>query len=84
MTELSDSLRIMATGFDLNMEQEGELLSLSDRALNSLESLQEATMTVEVHFRSLLQQLDEATLLLQAPPESATAEENHDSKIELF
>lgn len=84
MTELSDSLRIMATGFDLNMEQEAELLSLSERALNSLESLQEATMTVEEHFRSLLPQLDEATLLLQAPPESATAEENHDSKIELF
>lgn len=84
MTDLSDSLRIMATGFDLNMEQEAELLSLSEKALNSLEGLQEATMAVEVHFRSLLQQLDEASSLLQGPPETEQPTETCDSKIELF
>lgn len=84
MTDLSNSLRIMATGFDLNMEQEAELLSLSEKALNSLEGLQEATMAVEVHFRSLLQQLDEASSLLQGPPETEQPAETCDSKIELF
>lgn len=85
MTELSDSLRIMATGFDLNMEQEAQLLYLSEKALNSLEGLQEATMAVEVHFRSLLQQLDEASSLLQAAPEQEqTTDKSYDSKIELF
>lgn len=84
MTELSDSLRAMATGFDLNMEQEGQLLELSEKALNSLEGLQEATMAVEVHFRSLLQQLDEASSLLQPPPEEEQESESYDSKIELF
>ncbi|WP_039913239.1 hypothetical protein [Cellvibrio mixtus] len=84
MTELSDSLRVMATGFDLNMEQESQLLTLSERALNSLEGLQETTMAVEVHFRSLLQQLDEASNLLQPPQEHEQEIESFDSKIELF
>ncbi len=84
MTSLSDSLRAMAMGFDLNMEQEAQLLNLSENALNSLEGLQETTMTVEVHFRSLLQQLDEASSLLQAPPEEEQPAESLDSKIELF
>lgn len=84
MTELSDSLRRMATGFDLNMEQEQQLLNLSEKALNSLEGLQVATMAVEEHFRSLLQQLDEASNLLQSPQEAEQQTENYDSKIELF
>lgn len=84
MTGLSDSLRIIATGFDLNMEQEAQLLQLSEQALNSLEGLQEATMAVEVHFRSLLQQLDEAANLLQAPAEAGPPSDTSDSKIELF
>lgn len=84
MTELSDSLRLMATGFDLNMEQESQLLHLSEKALNSLEGLQEATTAIEVHFRSLLQQLDEASNLLQPPQEHEQAVESFDSKIELF
>jgi hypothetical protein len=84
MTSLSDSLRAMAMGFDLNMEQEAQLLALSENALNSLEGLQETTMAVEVHFRSLLQQLDEASSLLQAPPEEEQLGESLDSKIELF
>lgn len=84
MTGLSDSLRIIATGFDLNMEQEAQLLQLSEQALSSLEGLQEATMAVEVHFRSLLQQLDEAANLLQAPAEAGPPSDTCDSKIELF
>lgn len=84
MTELSDSLRVMSTGFDLNMEQEQQLLNLSDKALNSLEGLQVATMAVEEHFRSLLQQLDEASNLLQSSQEPEQEVERHDSKIELF
>ncbi|MEN0037808.1 MAG: hypothetical protein AAGC78_12115 [Cellvibrio sp.] len=84
MTGLSNSLRVMATGFDLNMEQESELLSLSDRALNSLEGLQEATSAVEVHFRSLIQQLDTATNLLKSGESEQPVVEDSDSRVELF
>ena len=84
MTELSGSLRAMATGFDLNMEQEAGLLSLSERALNSLEGLQEATSAVEVHFRSLLQQLDTASSLLQAGEDDQPVVDESDSRVELF
>jgi hypothetical protein len=84
MTGLSDSLRQMATGLDLNMEQEAELLGLSERALNSLEGLQEATSTAEVHFRSLLQQLDTAANLLQSVEENSSVIAESDSRVELF
>lgn len=84
MTGLSNSLRMMATGFDLNLEQESELLSLSERALNSLESLQEATSAVEVHFRSLIQQLDTATNLLKSGESEQLTVEESDSRVELF
>ncbi len=84
MTELSESLRLLATGFDLNMEQETALLGLSEKALVSLEGLQEATEAVEEHFRSLVQELENVAHLLD-PPESATQEaEEQDSRIELF
>jgi hypothetical protein len=84
MTGLSDSLRLMAMGFDLNLEQEAELLGLSERALNSLEGLQEATSTAEVHFRSLLQQLDTASNLLQSVEDAQPAIDESDSRVELF
>lgn len=85
MTGLSDSLRLMATGFDLNMEQEAQLLQLSERALNSLEGLQEATSAVEEHFRSLLTQLDVASSLLQVPAGAETEDEDSAAgRIELF
>lgn len=84
MTELSDSLRMIATGFDLNMQQESALLGLSDKALNSLENLQEATLAVEEHFRSLLEQLDSASDLLNTPQTEQVEVEEHDSRVELF
>lgn len=84
MTELSDSLRLMATGLDLNMEQETALLSLSEKALVSLEGLQEATEAVEVHFRSLVQELDNVAHLLDAPEGATEEAEEHDSRVELF
>jgi hypothetical protein len=84
MTGLSDSLRAMAMGFDLNMEQEAALLGLSERALNSLEGLQEATSAVEVHFRSLLQQLDAVSSLLQSKEDVQSAAVESDSRVELF
>jgi hypothetical protein len=84
MTGLSDSLRLMAMGFDLNLEQEAKLLGLSERALNSLEGLQEATSTAEVHFRSLLQQLDTASNLLQSVEDAQPAIDESDSRVELF
>lgn len=84
MTELSESLRLMATGFDLNMKQEAQLLQLSERALNSLEGLQEATSAVEEHFRSLLTQLDAASSLLQAPSAAESWDEDAAGRIELF
>ena len=82
MTELSFALRELATGLDLTLEQETAMLRLSEQALVSLESLHEATDAVEIHFRSLLLQLDKAAKLLEtvenAEPESA------DTSIELF
>jgi cell division septum initiation protein DivIVA len=84
MTELSDSLRLLATGFDLNMEQESALLELSEKALGSLEGLQETTEAVEEHFRSLVQELDNVAHLLDAPDAAVQHAEEHDSRIELF
>lgn len=84
MTELSESLRLLATGFDLNMQQETALLSLSEKALESLEGLQEATEAVEEHFRSLVQQLENVAHLLDAPETPDQEAEEHDSRIELF
>lgn len=84
MTELSNSLRVIATGFDLNMDQESALLGLSEKALYSLEELQEATQAVEEHFRSLLQQMDNVSLLLQTTESEAVVEEESDSRVELF
>lgn len=56
---------------------------MSEKALVSLEGLQEATEAVEVHFRSLVQELDNVAHLLDAP-EGATEEDEHDSRVELF
>jgi hypothetical protein len=84
MTGLSESLRVMATGLDLNMGQEAELLGLSERALNSLEGLQEATSAVEEHFRSLLQQLDTVSSLLQSKEDVQPTAIESDSRVELF
>lgn len=86
MTELSLSLRDLATGLDLTLDQEAAMLKISDRALDSLENLNEATATVEEHFRSLLEQLDGATDLLNNTEveEVAAAIEEDDSNIELF
>jgi hypothetical protein len=50
---------------DLTLEQEIAMLRLSEKALQSLESLHEATDAVEIHFRSLLLQLDQAAKLLR-------------------
>lgn len=82
MTELSLSLREIATGLDLNLEQETAMLALSERALTSLESLYETTDAIESHFRSLLLQLDQAAKLL----ESSEVEHNTESEtsVELF
>lgn len=93
MTDMSLAMRSMAMSFDLNMEQESMLLGLSEKALNSLEGLQEATSAVEEHFRSLLQQLDTASNLLQSADTDhptgagagASQDDNHsDSRVELF
>lgn len=84
MTHLSDSLRTIATGFDLNMEQESALLGLSEKALLSLEGLQEATEAVEVHFRSLVQDLETVSLLLEVSDPVASVGEEQDSRVELF
>ncbi len=88
MTELSLSLREMATGLELTLAQENAMLKLSDDALESLESLHEATGQIDKHFRSLLTQLDSAALLLQTAPteqtDSVDSGDSGDSKVELF
>lgn len=84
MTELSDSLRMIATGFDLNMEQESALLGLSEKALVSLESLQETTTVIEEHFRSLVQELEAVSLLLDSQEQVAQDQPEQDSRVELF
>lgn len=86
MTELSESLRVMASCLDLNMEQEAELLELSERALNSLEGLQESNEAIEQQFHLLIQQLDRATQLLTPSVDNNTADTvaPSDSNVELF
>jgi hypothetical protein len=85
MTELSLSLRHMAVGLDLTLAQESAMIALADKALESLEGLQQATVAVEEHFRSLLEQLDEAATLLHSKAESTQQEDEVDgSKVELF
>ncbi len=84
MTDLSISLRTMAMGMDLTLAQESELLGLADKALNSLENLQIATLAVEEHFRSLVKQLDDAAQLLDTPAENLEEVAENNLKIELF
>jgi hypothetical protein len=84
MTELSDSLRMIATGFDLNMQQESALLGLSEKALVSLESLQETTTVIEDHFRSLIQELDNVSHLLDSSEVIVDEAHEQDSRVELF
>ncbi len=82
MTDLSMALREIATGLDLTLEQEVAMLKLSEKALASLESLHTTTDAVEVHFRSLILQLDQAAKLLETDdvPEQIESE----SSVELF
>ena len=85
MTDLSLSLREMAMGLELTLAQENALMGLSEGALESLESLHEATGAVEEHFRSLVAQLDGAASLLHAEEASVEAiSEDESSKVELF
>ncbi len=83
MTELSFSLREMATGLELTLAQENALTGLSEGALESLERLHVATGAVENHFRSLLEQLDVASSLLHVG-EAEDADIRHTSNVELF
>jgi hypothetical protein len=83
MTDLSVALREKAVSLELSLAQENALMALSENALTSLESLQEATAAVEIYFRSLLESLDSASQLL----DQAEAEASNDktsAKIELF
>jgi hypothetical protein len=82
MTDLSMALREIATGLDLTLEQETAMLNLSEKALASLESLHTTTDAVEIHFRSLILQLDQAAKLLETDemPEKVESE----SSVELF
>ncbi|RYY75670.1 MAG: hypothetical protein EOO52_09835 [Gammaproteobacteria bacterium] len=82
MTELSLSLQEIATGLDLNLEQETAMLALSEHALTSLESLYETTDAIESHFRSLLLQLDQAAKLLESSEVEHKTET--DMSVELF
>ncbi|HOY23935.1 MAG TPA: hypothetical protein PK002_12330 [Cellvibrio sp.] len=82
MTDLSMALREIAMGLELNIEQETAMLALSDRALESLECLHETTDAVEIHFRSLLLQLDQAAKLLKTDEIAEPAE--IESSVELF
>jgi DNA-binding NarL/FixJ family response regulator len=83
MTDLSLSLREMASGLELTLAQENAMMGLSEGALESLESLHAATGAVEEHFRSLVAQLDVAANLLQATAADEVSL-NQDSKVELF
>ncbi len=82
MTDLSMALREIAMGLDLNLAQETAMLALSEKALESLECLHETTDAVEVHFRSLLLQLDQAAKLLKT--DEAVEIAAIESNVELF
>ena len=84
MMDLSQSLRHMAVGLDLTLAQETALTALADAALESLESLQEATVAVEEHFRSLLAQLDLVADLLHTKTDSPGGAQVKSAKVDLF
>jgi hypothetical protein len=82
MTEQALALRELATGMDLTLDQEKAMINLSERAMESLECVHEATGAIEIHFRSLLLQLDQAAKLLKTTDvETPTEIEAH---VELF
>lgn len=82
MMDQAMALREIAMGLDLTLEQEKAMLNLSEKAMESLECLHEATDAVEIHFRSLLIQLDQAAKLLKTNEVSAPA--NIEANVELF
>ncbi len=71
MTELSTSLREMTTSLNLTSAQEHAMMGISEGALESLESLCEATSAVEEHFRGLSAQLDTAANLFHVSESKA-------------
>jgi hypothetical protein len=82
MTDLSMALRELAMGLDLNLTQETAMLQLSESAMESLDCLHEATDAVEIHFRSLLLQLDQAAKLLKT--EEVSEQVSIEANVELF
>jgi len=82
MTDLSMSLREISTGLDLTLEQETAMLQLSEKALGSLESLHETTDAIEIHFRSLLFQLDQAAKLLKT--DDVVVQQEIETTLEFF
>lgn len=82
MMDQAMALREIAMGLDLTLEQEKAMLNLSERAMESLECLHEATDAVEIHFRSLLLQLDQAAKLLKT--EEVAEQQDIETNVELF
>jgi hypothetical protein len=84
MLDLSTSLRMTATSLELNIHQENALMSLSERAQNSLESLQETNYILEDYLCDMLTQLNKATDLLEKHEEIERNMQVSDSNISFF
>jgi hypothetical protein len=84
MLDLSTSLRMAATSLELSINQENALLSLSDNALNSLESLQETNYILEEYLAEMLDQLNKAAGLLENNQDEEKESASDDSNVSLF
>lgn len=83
MKDLSDKLEIAAMSLDLNEEQEANLITLSEEALDSLESLYSASDAIENHFLELMLSITKVRQLTAERVLNARDDGNSDT-VELF
>lgn len=85
MRQLSEDLEIAAMSLDLNEHQENHLLQLSEKALDSLESLYKTSDALEGHFYQLISSLTKVReLTSQRSGKNVTATPTESDDIELF
>lgn len=85
MRQLSEDLEIAAMSLDLNEHQENHLLKLSEKALDSLESLYKTSDALEGHFYQLISSLTKVReLTSQRSGKNMETPSGESDDIELF
>lgn len=84
MRQLSEDLEISALTLDLNEQQENHLLKLSEKALNSLESLYNTNDVIEAHFHQLISSFTQIKALTAERSNSQNSQSTHNSSVDLF